>query len=121
MLDLREIEQEIAELEIARNHTPSECIFLAALYCIADHKRGKTENYDMLAYSQAALPKPIYSRDAEPAISAKVEISGNSEFLRSVTGKDTGEAWAVVDELMDNLKLVNPRVYDSVIRKIQAL
>lgn len=121
MLDLREIEQEIAELEIARNHTPSECIFLAALYCIADHKRGNTSNYDMLAYSQAAFPKPVYSREDEPAISAKVEISGNSEFLRSVAGKDLSSAWEVVDELMDNLKLVNPRVYDGVMRKIQAL
>lgn len=117
MLDITEIDRAIAELEDAPNHTPSMCARLANLYMIRDHKTGDDPYYTRLAtYSKAAYPI-----EEQPAISAKVEISGNSEFLRSVTGKDTSSALAVVDELMDNLKLVNPRVYESVIRKIQAL
>lgn len=120
MLELREIEQEIAELEHKRNHSASDCVCLAALYSIRDHHK------DNVDYEPARMQIPIYSQaaysmDEQPVISAKVEISGNSEFLRSVAGKDTTAAWEIMDELMDNLKLVNPRVHDSVIRKIQAL
>lgn len=117
MIDIKEIELEIADIEHAKDHSPSVCMYLSALYSIRDHMNGGTPYREPIAYSQAS-----YSREIEhPAISAKVEIAGNSEFLRSVTGKDTAAAWSIVDELMDNLKLVNPRVYDNVLMKIQAL
>lgn len=119
MLDLKEINQEIAELENAKNHSPNVCIYLAALYSIRDHHKDTIEQYEfprVQAYSQAA-----YSMDEQPVISAKVEISGNSEFMRSVTGKDTKAAFDIWDELMDDLKLGNRRVYDMVMAKLQAL
>lgn len=123
MLDVREIEQEIAEIEHAKNHSPSACMYLAALYMILDHKKDPARDYKTIqysqtpiTYSQAALP-----REEHPVISAKVEISGNSEFMRSIGGKDAKDIWKVVDELMDDLKLGNRRVYDMVMAKIRAL
>ena len=53
--------------------------------------------------------------------SADVGEYGDTDFLRAVAGKNPAKAWAVVDELMDTLRIVNERVYNSVMRKIQAL
>ena len=38
-----------------------------------------------------------------------------------VDGKDPSAAWSVMDELMETLRVVNPRAYDSVLRKINRL
>ncbi len=46
---------------------------------------------------------------------------GDSDFLISVEGKDPRAAWSIMGELMDTLKIVNLRVYDSVMRKIDNL
>lgn len=119
MLDIHDIEHGISEIKSAEKLTPTTCATLASLYYIKDHMADDTAYRNIPAYHQYS--QAAYSLAEQPAISAKVEISGNSEFLRSVTGKDVDAAWAVVDELMDNLKLVNPRVYDSVIAKLQAL
>ncbi len=52
---------------------------------------------------------------------APLDRCGDSDFLRAVQGKDTASAWGVMDNLMDTLKVVNQRVYESVMRKIRAL
>lgn len=62
----------------------------------------------------AAFVKVMYS-----AAPASVEVHGNSDFLRAVSSVEPSEAWAVVDELMDSLKVVNKRVYNSVMRKMK--
>lgn len=45
-------------------------------------------------------------------------LYGESDFLRAVAGIPASDAWAVMDELMDTLQVVNPRTYDSVMRKL---
>lgn len=65
-------------------------------------------------YSLASMPAPVY----EPK---PLEDYGDSDFLIAVRGKVPADAWHVVDDLMDTLKAVNPRVYDSVMRKMRAL
>ena len=57
---------------------------------------------------------------ASPAPEA-VRISGDSDFLRAVDGKDPEKAWEIMDELLDTLKVVNRKVYDNVMRKLQAI
>ena len=44
---------------------------------------------------------------------------GDSDFLQTVKGKSPETVWAVMDELMDTLAMVNHRVYDGVMRKLQ--
>ena len=44
---------------------------------------------------------------------------GDSDFLRAVARVDPARAWEVMDELMDSLKVVNERVYNSVMRKLE--
>ncbi len=45
---------------------------------------------------------------------------GESDFLQAVRGKRPADVWAVMDELMDTLAVVNHRVYDGVMRQIRS-
>ena len=105
MLDMGELERAIEELE-ARPSSLSNCSKLADLYIVRKHLNGEekeTPQKKPRAYSYADGP------------------TGDSDFLRAVSKKDASAAWAVMDELMDTLKIVNGRVYESVMRKIENL
>ena len=76
---------------------------LADFYILYDHLFG--EPYT--GYS--------YANNVEKVI----ETSGDSVFLRTVSGKNAEAVWMVIDELMDTIKVLHPRLYDSVLRKIE--
>lgn len=77
---------------------------LAILYAIQDHN--------------APVERPVPSYSAAPS---PVGDYGDSDFLRAVQDKDPAEAWNIMDELMETLKVVNQRVYNSIMRKLDAL
>lgn len=110
MLDAKEIDIEIARLEYGESSYPAYAK-LANLYTIRNQmNRQEGQSYDS-GYSSAPA-----------AISDTVtEQYGDSEFLQAVSGKDSTAAWAVMDDLMDTLHTVNPRVYESVLRRLNAL
>ena len=96
MLDLNEINKTILMLE-EKDTTYATCERLADLYIVRDH-----------------LTQP--QKKATP-----LGGFGDSEFLSAVAGRDGAAVWAVMDELMDTLKLVNRRAYDGVMRKLNEL
>ena len=80
-------------------------------------------NYEKLAVLYTIQNAPVmYSEaPAQAATPAPVGDYGDSDFLRAIVGHDPERAWSVMDELMDSLKIVNERVYNSVMRKINGL
>lgn len=52
---------------------------------------------------------------------ADVKLSGNSDFLSIVNNKNLQDVFAVIDELMETLKITNNRLYEGVMRKIEKL
>jgi len=119
MLDLKEIEWEIYQLENQessyRNYEK-----LAILYAIRDHNTVKE-----VPEQSRAISRPedgnAYSLASGKYTADLAGEYGSSDFLSAVAGKDSAAAWAVMDELMDTLRAVNKRVYDSVMRKINLL
>lgn len=107
MLDAKEIDIEIARLEYGESSYPAYQK-LADLYIIRNQmERGKETEMDYSrAYAASPLDTPIIGE------------YGDSDFLRAVSGKDISAVLTVMDELMDTLRVVNIRVYDSVLRKI---
>ncbi len=105
MLDAKEIDIEIARLEYGESSYPAYAK-LADLYTIRDMMRRSKETPEVehqpVAYSLAPPP-------------------GDSDFLRAIDGRDPDGVWEVLDDLMDTLRVVNPRVYASVMRKINSL
>lgn len=79
---------------------------LADLFIIYDHLFGQPMN---VGYS--------YENRVENTIQTK----GDTEFLLTVNGKDTEKVMAILDELMEATKVLQPRIYDQVIERVQAI
>ena len=56
----------------------------------------------------------LNKRNAAEALTAP----SNSEFFQAISGRKSTDMWAVMGELMDTLQAINPRLYNSVLRKI---
>lgn len=100
MLSKRELEQVITELENApagyQNYEK-----LAHFYTIYDH---------------------LYSRQAPVTKVVDECLVGNfgkTDFLQTVNGMDAKRAWLIMDEVMDALFVVNPKLYDCALRKLK--
>ena len=60
----------------------------------------------------------LNKRNAAEALTAP--FGGNSEFFQAISGRKSAEMWAMMGELMDTLQAINPRLYNSVLRKINS-
>lgn len=110
MFTKAELIDAINELEEGR-HSIQNCERLAAIYTVLDHLYPDFQseyNFDR-GYSGTA---------AEPKAESTVGDYGNTEFLKAVKGRNSVDMWLLMDELMSTLLVVNPRLYDSVMRKI---
>lgn len=107
MIDEKELNLWIARLE-CEDSSWSNYEKLAMLYTIQNQQSRTEAQAVPVMYSAASA-------------SELVGDYGDSDFLQAVSEKDSGRAWAVMDELMDDLKIVNARVYNSVMRKLQAI
>lgn len=114
MITEQDLQEAIAECQGERNPNANTCIKLAAFYTIKNElfpTDNKTKSVD---YSFAPPPT-----ETPLDTSGTIGDYGESDFLQAVKGKDPAEVWAVMDELMETLLLVNHRVYDGVMRKIR--
>lgn len=105
MITERDLLQAIRECE-AEPITAQKVSKLADLYIIYDHLFG--EPYDAM-YSGAGQPETV------------IQTNGGSEFLRVVDGKKADKVWLIIDELMEATKMLHPRMYDGVLRKIEEI
>ena len=112
MLDAREIDIEIARLEYGESSYPAYAK-LADLYTIRNQMRREESAAEIESGYSAAAP-PETASDVFPEI-------GDSDFFRLAAGKNLGAVLGVLDELLETLKITNPRAYASVMRKIQNL
>lgn len=101
MIDEKELRLWIARLETEESSWPNY-EKLAALYIIQNQHNATPQTMSIPAYS-----------------AAHATTYGSSDFLRAVSRVDENRAWDVMDELMDDLKVVNERVYNSVMRKLR--
>ena len=107
MIDENELKLWITRLETEESSW-SNYEKLAALYIIRNEHGGQ----QMRA---AAAPPMLYSAEAAPV---KTVNSSGSEFLQAVGNVTQDRAWEVMDELMDTLKIVNEKAYNSVLKKL---
>lgn len=81
------------------------------------HPARRLQACRMSALHRAPLHPPtrpeLCSAEASPV---KTANSSGSEFLRAVGNVAQDRAWEVMDELMDTLKIVNGKAYNSVLK-----
>lgn len=120
MITLHELDTAIAKYQGLADPKPTDAIKLAACYIIRNEMYGQQDKAQAIpAYSYAAPPE-ITEKPLRDSGQDTVGEYGDSDFLQAVKGKNPADVWAVMDELMDTLHVVNERVYNGVMRKIDA-
>lgn len=104
MITEKDLQEAIAECQGTRNPNASTCIKLAAFLTIQREMFGPEKEL------------PAYSFDNGDSVT----YISDTEFGELITGRKPGDMWAIMDELMSTLQVVEPRLYNAVLRKIRA-
>lgn len=114
MITEQALQEAIAECQGERNPNRDTCMMLAAFYIIQDRlypersaEVGKTTEQ---TYSYAEPPDNR---------SGQVRYTGGSEFAQTIYGLDVEFVLSVMDEAMDAMKVMLPRLYDGIMRKLE--
>jgi len=109
MITERDLVEAIAECQGERNPNANTCIKLAAYLTIKDSLYPQEKVQEMPSYSYAVAP--VMNED----------YFSDSDFSQIVKDAGIERAYSVIDELMSTLAYINPKLYDSVIRKLKNL
>ena len=101
MISFEEIEKEIIKIENTRDTTYATLERLAPLY--------------------AAMAYKLISGSTNAEQPERLKVQGDSEFLRTASGKDPVKVFAVMDELMGAVAALNKNLYEATIEKIKAV
>lgn len=102
------LQEAIAECHGERNPNANTCMKLAAYYTIKDHLEGQG--------NAPVLPSRSYAPAPEPEA---VKWEGDSEFARSIRELPVSHIIPIINELMDTVQVLQPRLYDAVMRRIR--
>lgn len=108
MLSLREVDEAIAVYE-KEPATMALVARLADLYTVRNHLVGVQGE----RRSEAPETSP------ERLSIKEIPLNSDSEFAKAIQGKDVAAVWAAVDELVETIKIVNPRLYDGLLRQLR--
>ena len=108
MITQQDLSQAIAECQADRNPNANTCIKLAAFLTIQRELFGEEKK---------AEQPPSYSFAPAP-VRNTIEVNSDSEFARAINGRKTEEVIPVLDELMETLQIIQPRLYNAVMMKL---
>ena len=111
MITEHDLQEAIAECQGKRNPDANTCVKLAAFYTIKEHLFPKNTG--------STPVEPQYSFASPPGADESIKYSGESEFAQAITGRNINDILPILDEAMSALSVLNPRLYASIIRKIE--
>lgn len=100
MISERDLQEAIDDCHGVKNPNANTCLKLAAYYIIQDH----------------ITEEPMYSYSAEEP-KKPITYNSGSEFGTVIRDKDINDVMVVMDELMETLSVVNPRLYNGVLAR----
>ena len=117
MITEKEIEHAIKEC-LREPVTGNKRAVLADLIIIQDYLFGEP-----MQAQEVPQPMPMQSYSAPPMeqVEKYIETNGDSEFLKAVDGRKADKVWKLIDELVEAVKILHPRMYTTFIDKVQDL
>ena len=117
MITEKEVAQAIKEC-LREPVTGNKRAVLADLIIIQDYLFGEPTRTQ-----EAPQPQPMRSYSAPPIeqVETYIETTGDSEFLKAVDGRKADKVWKLMDELVEAVKILHPRMYTTFIGKVQDL
>ena len=110
MITEKDLKEAIAECEGERKPNANTCIKLAAFYTILDNMYGNEKKAEIRPYDNYSM-----------AASAEPDYLTDSEFSQIIADIGIGKAFPIIDELMATLSVLNPKLYDAVMRKLDSM
>lgn len=107
MIREQDLHEAIAECQGEKNPNANTCIKLAAYYTILNNIRGEDINVSTKQYSFA--PEPT----------EQVRYNSGSEFSEAVNGMDVNDFIEIMDDLMEALQVLLPKIYYSTLDKLK--
>ena len=118
MITEKEVEQAIQEC-MRDPITGNKRAVLADLIIIQDYLFGEPTRAQEV--QQMPMPTQSYSAPPMEQVEIYVETNGDSEFLKAVDGGKAERVWKLMDELVEAVKILHPRMYTTFIDKVQDL
>lgn len=110
MITEKDLQEAIAECLGQRNPNTSTCIKLAAFYTIQRELFGEEKN-------AAQLPGYSFATQADPK--PTIENDSGSEFAQAINGREQAEIWPLMDEMMETIHAIHPRLYRAVMDRLR--
>lgn len=105
MITEKDLQEAIAECQGQRNPNANTAIKLAAFLTIQRELFGKDES-------------PTYSY-AAPPIEEPTQYESDTRFGAVIRDMPVPDVLAIMDELMTTLAVINPRLYNGVMRELE--
>lgn len=118
MITEHDLNAAIAECQGERNPNANTCIKLAAYYTIKGHLFPEPSGNSGELEHKIAEPGNGYSFAPAP-VEHTIDYYSDSDFSRAIDGKDPADVWPIIDELMSTVRMIQPRLYDAVMRRLQ--
>lgn len=107
MLTERDLLETIEECRMVKRPTASTCQLMASCYTILDHLFPESSR------SADIAPVQLYSMAPEP-----VE-TGGSEFVQAARAAGMTRLLGVMDEHMDCIRILYPKEYETIMRRLE--
>lgn len=107
MLTERDLLETIEECRMVKRPTASTCQLMASCYTILDHLFPESSR------SADIAPVQLYSMAPEP-----VE-TGGSEFVQAARAAGMTRLLDVMDEHMDCIRVLYPKEYETIMRRLE--
>ena len=110
MITEKDLQEAIAECQGQRNPNANTCIKLAAFYTIRNELFGEGKEAGPLSgysYSPQSTAEPLIINDSD------------SDFARAIDGRKQAEIWPLMDEMMDTIHAIHPRLYMAVMDRLR--
>lgn len=112
MIYEKDLDESIARYQGEVNPSIETCRKLAACLIVKRELFGEPEPVERAdnAYSYAAGPVDTVET---------IHYDSGTDFSQVIDGRDPAEVWPIIDEMMEAVNTLMPRLYDSVMRKLQ--
>ena len=110
MISEKELLDAIDECQYKLPNNFTTCEKLAVFYTILDHLKKAEDSFE-----------PMKSADPAPEPEKVIGSYGTTEFYLAVGGKESSKVWSIFGELMDALKVLNPKLYSRTIERLTAV
>ena len=114
MIYEKDLDESIARYQGEVNPSIETCRKLAACLIVKRELFGEPEQLERAedAHSYSFAAAPVETADT-------IHFNSGTDFSQAIDGREPGEIWPIMDELMSTIQVLMPRLYDGVMRKLQ--